>query len=297
MASIKAWIKAARLRTLPLATTCVLIGGALGLKENPESSLVVLCLAAFVVIKLQTLANFANDYGDFMKGTDGENRPDRALASGEITPKEMKAKLIFNSIVILIAGCATVYLSFHETGINWKACGLVLLGICSIIAAFKYTMGKSAYGYRGLGDLFVLLFFGYVGVLGIAFLLTHTFQAIWLLPATFSGLMAVSVLNLNNMRDHEGDKASGKNTLVVKMGFKKAKQYHLFLLLTAWTCMIFFLRDWHGFIWYILIALVCSKHIKVVWDTKNPQSLDPELKKVALMAFVTGMFMLMSVTF
>ena len=296
MASIKAWIKAARLRTLPLATTCVLIGGALGFKENSEASLVVLGLVAFVVIKLQTLANFANDYGDFIKGTDGENRPDRALASGGITPKEMKAKLIFNSIVIFIAGCATVYLRFHETGINWSACGLVLLGICSTVAAFKYTMGKSAYGYRGLGDLFVLLFFGYVGVLGIAFLLTHTFQTIWLLPATFSGLMAVGVLNLNNMRDHEGDKASGKNTLVVKMGFDKAKQYHLFLLLTAWACMIFFLREWHGFIWYILIALVCAKHMKVVWDTKDPKNLDPELKKVALMAFVTGMFMLLTET-
>ena len=296
MASIKTWIKATRLRTLPLATTCVLIGGAMGLKENPGADMLILALAAFVVIKMQTLANFANDYGDFMKGTDGENRPDRALASGEITPEEMRAKMIFNSVVIFLAGCTTVYLSFHEIGINWAACGLVLLGICSIAAAFKYTMGKTAYGYRGLGDLFVLVFFGYVGVLGIAFLLTHTFQMIWLLPATFSGLMAVGVLNLNNMRDHEGDKASGKNTLVVKMGFDKAKQYHALLLFTAWACMLYFLQDWRGLLWYVLIALVCAKHLKLVWDTKDPKILDPELKKVALMAFVTGMFMLMSVT-
>ena len=296
MASIKAWIKAARLRTLPLATTCVMIGGALGFKENPQASFLVLGLAAFVVIKLQTLANFANDYGDFVKGTDSENRPDRALASGDITPKEMKARLVFNSIVIFIAGFVTVYLSFEDVEMGWQAFGLVLLGIASIGAAFKYTMGKTAYGYRGLGDLFVLVFFGYVGVLGVAFLITHTFQMIWLIPATFSGLMAVAVLNLNNLRDHDGDKANGKNTLVVKMGIKKAKLYHGAVLLTAWASMIWFLQDWKGMIWYALIALVCMKHALLVMRTENTKSLDPELKKVALMAFVTGLFMLMSVT-
>ena len=296
MASIKAWIKAARLRTLPLATTCVMIGGALGFKENPQASYLILGLAAFVVIKLQTLANFANDYGDFVKGTDGENRPDRALASGDITPKEMKARLVFNSIVIFIAGCTTVYLSFEDVGMGWKAVGLVLLGIASIGAAFKYTMGKKAYGYRGLGDLFVLVFFGYVGVLGVAFLLTHTFQMEWLIPATFSGLMAVAVLNLNNLRDHDGDKANGKNTRVVKMGVEKAKLYHGAVLFTAWASLIWFLQDWKGMIWYALIALVCMKHALLVMRTENTKSLDPELKKVALMAFVTGMFMLMSVT-
>ena len=108
--------------------------------------------------------------------------------------------------------------------------------------------------------------------------------------------MAVGVLNLNNMRDHEGDKVSGKNTLVVKMGFDKAKQYHALLLLTAWACMLVYLQDWRGLLWYVLIALVCAKHVKFVWDTKDPKILDPELKKVALMACVTGMFMLMTVT-
>ena len=273
-----------------------MIGGALGFKENPDASFVLLFLSAFVVIKLQTLANFANDYGDFVKGTDGENRPDRALASGDITPKEMKARLIFNSIVIFIAGCATVYLSFDDVGWGWEAVGLVLLGVASIGSAFKYTVGKKAYGYRGLGDLFVLVFFGYVGVLGVAFLLTHSFRAEWLLPATFSGLMAVAVLNLNNLRDHDGDKASGKNTLVVKMGIEKAKFYHMAVLITAWASMIWFLQDWKGLLWYALIALVCMRHALLVLRTENTTPLDPELKKVAMMAFVTGMFMLMSVT-
>ena len=296
MASIQAWIKAARLRTLPLATTCVLIGGALGFQANPEASWLVLGLAFFVVVKLQTLANFANDYGDFMKGTDGENRPDRALASGEITPAEMRAKLIFNSVVIFVAGCATVFVSFRKVGVDLSSVGLVILGVAAIAAAFKYTMGKSAYGYRGLGDLFVLLFFGYVGVLGVAFLLTHEVQTSWLLPATFSGLMAVAVLNLNNMRDHDGDKAAGKNTLVVKMGPENAKKYHATVLIIAWGCMLWFLQDWKGLMWYALIALVCMKHLVFVWNNKEAQTLDPELKKVALFAFVTGMFMLMTAT-
>ena len=160
----------------------------------------------------------------------------------------------------------------------------------------RYTIGKKAYGYSGLGDLFVFVFFGHVGVLGVAFLLTHTFQMEWLIPATFSGLMAVAVLNLNNLRDHDGDKANGKNTLVVKMGIEKAKLYHGAVLLTAWTSLMWFLQDWKGMIWYALIALVCMKHALIVMRTKNTKSLDPELKKVALMAFVTGMFMLMSVT-
>ena len=142
----------------------------------------------------------------------------------------------------------------------------------------------------------MFVFFGHVGVLGVAFLLTHTFQMEWLIPATFSGLMAVAVLNLNNLRDHDGDKANGKNTLVVKMGIEKAKLYHVAVLLVAWTSLMWFLQDWKGMIWYALIALVCMKHALLVMRTKNTKSLDPELKKVALMAFVTGMFMLMSVT-
>ena len=300
MASLKAWIKAARLRTLPLATTCVMIGGALGFRENIGASPVILGFAAFVVVKLQTLANFANDYGDFMKGTDNENRPDRALASGDITPEEMRAKMIFNAVVIFIAGCSTVYLAFKDTSIDWNALGIVRLGVASIVAAFKYTMGKSAYGYRGLGDLFVLIFFGYVGVLGIAFLMTQTFKIEWLLPSTFSGLMAVAVLNLNNMRDHVNDKGSGKNTLVVKMGFKSAKVYHTVVLLIAWACLMAFLygccnEQWYGAHWYALISLLTIKHLVFVWKTEDPKLLDPELKKIALIAFVTGMFMLMSV--
>lgn len=301
MASLKAWIKAARLRTLPLATTCVMIGGALGFRENTGASPLILGLAAFVVMKLQILANFANDYGDFMKGTDDENRPDRALASGDITPEEMRAKMIFNAVVIFVAGCSTVYLAFKDPSINWNALGLLGLGVTSIVASFKYTMGNSAYGYRGLGDLFVLIFFGYVGVLGIAYLMTHTFNTEWLLPATFSGLMAVVVLNLNNMRDHVNDKASGKKTIVVKMGFKSAKVYHTVLLITAWTCLLAFLygccnEQWYGAHWYALISLLNIKHLVFVWKTEDPKLLDPELKKIALIAFVTGMFMLISVT-
>ncbi|MAO45723.1 MAG: 1,4-dihydroxy-2-naphthoate octaprenyltransferase [Crocinitomicaceae bacterium] len=300
MASIKAWIKAARLRTLPLATTCVMIGGALGFSKNPDASPLVLGLAAFVVMKLQILANFANDYGDFIKGTDGENRPDRALASGDITPSEMRVKMIFNSVVIFLAGCTTVWLAFRDSEVNLfenlGAISLVVLGVSGIVAAFKYTMGKSAYGYRGMGDLFVLLFFGYIGVLGIAFLMCGEIETSWILPATFSGLSAVAVLNLNNMRDIDGDREAGKNTLVVKIGLEKSKLYHTIIVLIAWGSLLYFLKDKVGFMWFALMFIIAIRHIRVVREATLPEHFDPELKKVAILSFIVGMFMLMQQT-
>jgi len=299
MASIKAWVKAARLRTLPLAITCVMIGGAIGLSINPNASLLVLLIALLTVVKLQTLSNFANDYGDFKKGTD-EGRKDRALASGDITPEEMRTKIIVSSITVFILGCLTIYLSFKDVGVDVEAIGLFIAGLAAIGAALKYTMGRFAFGYRGLGDLFVMVFFGYVGVLGVAFLLTHSFEWSWALPATFSGLMATSVLNLNNLRDHESDKKAGKNTLVVKMGYEKGKMYHLALVIGAWMCLIPFLYGvfggevWRGGLWYILIALIHAKHLAFVLKTVEPKDLDGELKKVALTTFVVGFFMLLT---
>jgi 1,4-dihydroxy-2-naphthoate octaprenyltransferase len=299
MASIQAWVKAARLRTLPLAVTCVMIGGALGFSVNPEASITVLMLAMLTVVKLQTLSNFANDYGDFKKGAD-EGREDRALAAGDITPEEMRSKIIISSITVLVLGSLTIYFAFIDVGINWGALGLFSAGIAGIAAALKYTIGRGAFGYRGLGDLFVLVFFGYVGVLGVAFLLTHTFEWIWLLPATFSGLMATAVLNLNNMRDHVSDRLAGKNTLVVKMGYEKGKMYHLALVIGAWVCMMPFLYGvfsgevWRGGLWYMLIALVQGRHLAFVIKTEEPSVLDGELKKVALTTFVVGLFMLLT---
>jgi 1,4-dihydroxy-2-naphthoate octaprenyltransferase len=251
--------------------------------------------ALITVIKLQVLANYANDYGDFEKGTD-EGRSDRALASGDITPVEMKRMLKFSIVKAFVAGCLTLVFAFMDAQVDWTMLVLGGLGVLGIVAALKYTMGSRAFGYKGLGDIFVMVFFGYVGVLGVGYLLVHTIEWDWLLPATFSGLMAVAVLNLNNMRDVESDKRSGKNTVVVKMGYEKAKHYHAFLIITAWACLLPYLYgSWIGFTWFVLIALTQTVHLVFVYNSTDPKTLDPELKKVAMGAFVTALFMLMSV--
>ena len=176
------------------------------------------------------------------------------------------------------------------------------LGVLSILAALRYTIGRNAYGYKGLGDAYVMLFFGYIGVLGVAYLLSHSFQLSWLLPATFSGLMAAAVLNLNNLRDHENDALSGKNTLVVRLGFKKAKSYQVGIIITSWALLLVFLlgagelKEWRGGIWYVLIAFIHLKHVVFVMQNNDPKLLDPELKKISLTSFVVALFMILSVT-
>lgn len=293
MASAKAWIKASRLRTLPLAVTSVLMGTAIAVESGASFNKWVLGFAMLTVVYLQVLANYANDYGDFEKGTDtAANRSDRTLASGDITPAEMKRAIIATSMKAFVSGCITLYLSSESVSVGPII--LCLLGLISIAAAMKYTMGSKAFGYNGLGDLVVLIFFGYVGVLGTAYLQAQTIEISWLLPATFSGLMSVAVLNLNNMRDHKKDAEVGKNTLVVKIGFVKAKVYHQVVLLAAWSSLLTFIYDWPGLIWYILIALIHAGHLNVVRKCEDESTLDPELKKIALTAFVVALFMMMS---
>ena len=311
MASLKAWVKAGRPRTLPLAITCVLIGAAISLSPSdisldqlPDARFyTVLGLTLLTVIYLQVLANYANDYGDFKKGTDGPERSDRAMASGEISEKEMKRALVVTSTKAFVVGCATVLFALDfDLAKSAITLFFITLGCSSIYAAIRYTMGSGAYGYKGLGDVVVLLFFGYIGVLGVAYLLSGELNLYWLLPATFSGLMSVAVLNLNNLRDHENDAKSGKNTIVVKLGFKNAKLYHAALILVSWATMLpflFGLNDlpvWKGGIWYVLIALIQLKHLVLVMKTTEPERLDPELKKIALTAFVVALFMFLTVT-
>ncbi|PCJ82387.1 MAG: 1,4-dihydroxy-2-naphthoate octaprenyltransferase [Bacteroidetes bacterium] len=308
MANLSAWIKAARPRTLPLSISCVLIGAAVSRMyggDNPRF-LIVVSLAILTVVFLQVLANFANDFGDFKKGTDGPERSDRAMASGEITEVEMKRALIATSIKAFVTGCATIGFAFNfqinAISQGLAVMGLVVLGGVSIVAALRYTIGSKSYGYKGLGDVYVMLFFGYIGVLGVAYLLSHRFETVWLLPASFSGLMAVAVLNLNNLRDHENDARFNKNTLVVRLGFEGGKRYHASLLIIAWGIMLPFILGWgdmitwRGGMWYILIGLVQMRHLVFVVRNKERRLLDAELKKVALSTFVVAVFMFLTVT-
>lgn len=225
---MKSWIQAFRLKTLPLAVSGIALGAALAGMHGKFSSIVFL-LASFTAVSLQILSNLANDYGDFMKGTDkAANRTDRALTSGSIAPQQMKTALMVNGLVALVLGLLLLYIYLP----NLQSFGIFLaLGILGILAALGYTLGKRAFGYSGLGDVVVFIFFGPVAVCGTFYLMAGILMPqIWL-AAMGMGLLSAAVLNVNNMRDTETDNLSGKLTLALRMGKRLSLMYHKALVL------------------------------------------------------------------
>lgn len=278
------WIKAARLRTLPLSLSGIILGGLIAKYEGYWDG-TIFAFACLTTILFQVVSNLANDYGDGVKGTDNEERigPQRMVQSGAITQKEMKNAILFLSSLSIVSAIYLIYLAFGKENLLYSLL-FFGLGIASIIAAIKYTVGNSAYGYRGLGDIFVFIFFGLLAVIGTYFLFNHHLNGLLLLPASAIGLLSTAVLNLNNMRDLNSDRNAGKNTLVVKMGFQKAKQYHTFLIITPFLlltiyCLLINRIDALGFLIFLIPMLI---HLKKVVNTTEPKTLDPELKKVAL---------------
>lgn len=288
---MKKWIKAARLRTLPLSVSGIILGSACGYQAFPSHSKfwVIFGLCLLTTLFFQVLSNYANDYGDAVKGTDNENRvgPKRAIQSGEISKQAMKKAIIFTAVLGLLSSVALIYLSFGIQQFLQATVYLVLAGAC-IGAAIKYTVGSSAYGYRGLGDVFVFVFFGLVSTLGTYYLYVHTIDLKILFSAVAIGLLSTAVLNMNNMRDIENDAVMNKNTLVVQMGYAKAKNYHFFLIITAIIAFNTFafgtFTKWYQFA-YVLGLIPLFKNISVVAKTKVPRDLDPELKRIALTTF------------
>ena len=284
---MKKWINAFRLRTLPLAFSCIIMGSGLAYATG-QFNLTVFILALITTLFLQILSNLANDYGDFVKGTDNDERvgPDRTMQSGLITKSEM-VKIMW--VIALLCSIFGVWLIYEGTnGLDLSKAGLfAILGLTAMGAAVKYTMGKNPYGYAGLGDIFVFLFFGWLGVLGSYFLHTHTLNWELLLPASSIGFFTTAVLNINNMRDHLADEKSGKNTLVVRIGISWAKRYHfmlnfigiLFIVLytvPAINAILFFL---FGFVLFI-------KPAREILRNKDHTSLDPYLKNQAIATFL-----------
>ncbi|NCT17515.1 MAG: 1,4-dihydroxy-2-naphthoate octaprenyltransferase [Flavobacteriaceae bacterium CG_4_8_14_3_um_filter_34_10] len=294
MTKIKAWIAAARLRTLPLSVSGIIVGASLGNIESMSSSapLWTSCLfwlAILATIGFQVLSNFANDYGDGIRGTDANREGEkRMVASGIISPKQMKIGMIITGVITFFLATILIFSAFRNENfiISFVFFNLTIV---SIIAAVKYTVGKKAYGYSGLGDVFVFLFFGLLSVLGSYYLFTHNLHWQLILPATAIGCFSTAVLNLNNMRDIENDSAAGKNTLVVKLGIQKAKKYHAFLLLFGMVCaVIFTVLNYSEPIQFVyLIAFIpFLLNLKTVFKNKVPIMLDGELKKVALSTFL-----------
>lgn len=288
MSNTKAWLQAARLRTLPLSISGILVGSFYAFSQG-YVNYSILGFALLTTLGLQVLSNFANDYGDGVKGTDNENRigPQRAIQSGAITVAAMKKGIVITSILTLAAAIILIYLSFGKDNFGYSVF-FFFLGLAAIAAAIKYTVGNSAYGYRGLGDVFVFIFFGLVSVIGCYFLFAKEVDILVIFPAVTVGLLSVAVLNLNNMRDQASDALSGKNTIVVKMGTRKAKLYHYTVIVTALTLTLAFalLSNFKAIQYIFLIAYVpIIRHIKTVVKNTEPRALDPELKKVALSTF------------
>jgi len=298
LGNTKAWIQAARLRTLPLSFSGIIVGTALA-RYQGQFNWPIFILALLTTVGFQVTSNFANDYGDGVKGTDNEDRigPARALQSGSISRKALKQGILVSVIISMFLALALVYLAFGLDNLPYILVFMVL-GVLSIWAAIKYTVGSNAYGYRGMGDLFVFLFFGLLGVLGSMFLYTKSLDWNALFPAVAIGLLCVAVLNLNNLRDIASDKKHGKITMVVKMGFEKGKRYHFFLILMALICFSLFIFM-KGFGWkqsfFMLAFLPLLIHLKKVNQTTNPGNLDTELKKVALSTFLLSLLFLISV--
>ena len=282
---MKKWIAAFRLKTLPLALSNTIMGSALAAGNN-KFSWTVFGLAALTTILLQIMSNMANDYGDFVNGKDTAERigPKRMVQSGEISAKSMLRGIIIIGILTAFSGLALILVGTAGIDItNILIFGV--LGIGAIVAAIKYTVGKNPYGYRGLGDIFVFIFFGLVGVIGTYFLHTQSFSWDLLLPASAMGFLSTGVLNMNNLRDYEADKNANKNTIVVAMGPKKAKLYHLFLvsgavLLAVIYTIINYNSPWQ---WLFLLSFpVLLLNLKTVFTYKNSIELYPELGKLAM---------------
>jgi 1,4-dihydroxy-2-naphthoate polyprenyltransferase len=297
--SIKNWLQAFRLRTLPLSISGILLGSALAYRAGHfDATLFVLAL--LTVLFLQILSNLANDLGDNLKGTDNDNRigPKRSTQTGAISRGQMKLAIFIFALLSLVFGGTLAYLGTRNMALEVQITFYILAVAC-ILAAIGYTMGKSAYGYLGLGDLFVFLFFGLLSVCGIHVLMTKAFDWNVLLPAVSIGLLSTAVLNLNNMRDHENDAQCGKNTLVVKIGFINALKYHFALLLFPIIATVSFAATTE-FRWSLLSLLsyaILGKHIIYVVKNPIPEKLDSELGKVAISTFLYALLFSVSCLF
>ncbi|WP_347174778.1 1,4-dihydroxy-2-naphthoate octaprenyltransferase [Polaribacter uvawellassae] len=306
---VKKYIQAARLRTLPLSVSGIIVGSFLGNNDStiriseslfntkisigagPIYTSSIFWLAILTTIGFQVLSNFANDYGDGIKGTDDNRTGEKRLvASGAISPKQMKSAMILTTIITLIIALLLIYVAFGKDDFI-NSIVFFGLGIASIAAAIKYTVGKSAYGYSGFGDVFVFVFFGLLSVVGSYFLFTKELNFIIFLPAFSVGLLSTAVLNLNNMRDRENDKKAHKNTLVVKIGAESAKVYHSVLIIASFLfAFLYVVIQYKNPIQFLFLIAYFPllKHLLFVMKNTNEAGLDGELKKVALSTFLFG---------
>ena len=290
MTSLKHWVSALRPRTLFLAIASTICANGIAYSTG-HFSVSICILTILTATLLQLLSNMANDLGDFQHGTDITGHrvgPARTVQSGAITPQQMETGIIIAVVCSLIAGTALIYEVSRFISIFYIL-PLMFLGAASIWAAIRYTAGKNPYGYKGLGDIFSFFFFGPVAIVGTCFLHVHhiTFQP-WL-PAVGLGLFTAAVLNINNMRDMDNDRYSGKITLAIRLGLPGARLYHTFLTLGGIVCFIvyslIYSSQWYNYL-YMLFFFPFLMILRNIYSTSDNRLLDPYLKFTSLSAFV-----------
>lgn len=286
---LKMWWETARPKTLPLALASIFTGSALGYWANPQGfNGLVMALCLLTTILLQVLSNFANDYGDHQKGSDTEERigPLRGIQKGAISAKELKWGLILMVVASFLSGSFLIGIAYESLSDLLAFAGL---GILAIVAAITYTVGAKPYGYMGLGDISVLVFFGLLGVGGTYYLQTHSIDSHIILPAIGSGLLASAVLNINNLRDIEQDAKAGKNTLAVRLGAYKGRVYHCILLSVAALCYLAFAVataiSWTNYLFVLAIPLL-AKHAIFVYHSQQPSELRPMLAQMSMISLL-----------
>lgn len=283
----KMWFETARPKTLPLAIASIVTGSALAYYYHQFNGTIAL-LALITATLLQIVSNFANDYGDHIKGSDTAERigPLRGIQQGAITFSQLRLGLILVTLASMISGAALIAVACQ----TWNdVLAFIVLGILAIIASITYTVGKKPYGYMGLGDVSVFIFFGLLGVCGTFYLQSHLLNWAMVLPAMMSGLLAVAVLNINNLRDIEQDKKSGKNTLIVRIGAVAGRYYHISLIfLAALFALMFALyhfQHWYSFM-FILVFPLLAKHAVFVMNHQDALQLRPMLAQMAKLALL-----------
>ncbi len=293
----KAWLESLRPKTLPLAFSAIIVGTALAWQQGHFDPLVAL-LALITAGLLQILSNLANDYGDAVKGSDKPDRigPLRGMQKGAITQSQMKRALIVTVALICLSGLALLFSAWQTMA---DFIGFMVLGGLSIIAAITYTVGTRPYGYIGLGDISVLVFFGWLSVVGSWYLQAHSIEAVIFLPATACGLLAAAVLNINNLRDIDSDRLNGKNTLAVRLGPVNARRYHSVLLLGAPLCLALFnllaLHSLWGWLFILAIPLLV-KQARFVMREREPVAMRPMLERTVKAALLTNLLFVIGIT-
>lgn len=278
MATFSQWVAAARLRTLPMAIAPVIVGSAAAWELGSFKATPAV-LALIVALALQVGVNYANDYSDGIRGTDDDRvGPFRLTGSRATAPERVKAAAFACFGLAAVAGLGLTILS--------QSWWLILVGIASIIAAWYYTGGKRPYGYSGLGEVFVFIFFGLVAVLGTTYTQALTVSWLAVAGAVGCGLISTALLMANNVRDIPTDREVGKNTLAVRMGDRPARISYVVMIVISVILPLLFTATYPRLWLMLLVAVVAIRPSIIMLRSTEPAQLIPVLKLTGILGTV-----------